>query len=326
MAHALVIAPSKKHQSPFETHVAGIPLRFAFRVREDGSAPLSAELDLEEPNAPAAIQSLRALRFDVLLPSGMAAAEGGGDAEVVDWSEVAVVPAKVRPDARSALAALQAGWDLEDLVGTGRGGAVTASGGLSLLTGLSLLELSLTVPPRDWPQRRATLYPWQIEGWAQPTQSWKPPTLPAKSDKGLRYLCYAQGYPAPVGPKVEKAQEPKPAPVPVHADVEAPQAVAPAPTPSSPAPAESGASEDDTAFSGKLRAAIQAGGDVAQAAQALLEAHHASTPAAFKVVVETLAARPDAPESQIKSAVTRVLGRDTFPAVLVPHLITLARA
>ena len=323
MSTALIIAP-KKYASAFETNVQGVPLAFSVRWMEGGTTALAADLDMTHPAAPAAVQSLNALGFTVLLPGGMVSSEAEG-ADERSWEGVPVAPATFSPDRRLTLTAIQAGWDVEDLIGTSRGGHADAKGGRSILAGLTLVELALSAPPREWPTKRATLYPWQVSGWSPPTPSWKPQKLPQKPEGGVRYVAHAYV------PSAKPAEVPAPAPAPV-----APAPVAPAPvapveaTPvAAPAPeAEVSMVAPATGPSDLMKDLLDAqtaGGERGQAASALLLANHPRMGEAIQVARELMAARPDAPAEQFKSAMTRQLGRGVFPPELVAPLVTFLR-
>lgn len=74
------------------------------------------------------------------------------------------------------------GWEPLDLVGTGGPfGDPGPAGGYSPLTGLTLAQMALCVPPARWgPEMAAKVYPWEVEGWKRPGLDWIPPVVPLK--------------------------------------------------------------------------------------------------------------------------------------------------
>ena len=71
------------------------------------------------------------------------------------------------------------GWDPSDVNGTGLGGEPGEAGGRSPTTGLTLVELTLTRPPIDWPELKAAgRPPWESPDWHLPGPGWVHPSWP----------------------------------------------------------------------------------------------------------------------------------------------------
>lgn len=66
------------------------------------------------------------------------------------------------------LVAMVNGWTAEDLDGTGMDGEPGVKGGHSAMTGLTLGEMALSVPPADWAEAKAVRYPWEDPTWTRP--------------------------------------------------------------------------------------------------------------------------------------------------------------
>lgn len=100
-------------------------------------------------------------------------------AQLVAANPGAVAP----PDVIEPLRAIALGnrWSPEELAGTGLGGEPGELGGRSPITGLTLVEHTLTSPPSAWPELRAeNRPPWEATDWAKPGPGWVPPGWPER--------------------------------------------------------------------------------------------------------------------------------------------------
>lgn len=135
-----------------------------------------ATLDGSDPEVERFIARLRNLTRDYEVVG-----EVPGLAMSVDSVKHVALPAepdKVPPPIRQVFAR---GWRLEDLEGAGRGDQWGPEGGRSRLTGLTVLEMALAVPPPNWHAMAATSYPWESLDFQPPFPSWKPAGVPPKT-------------------------------------------------------------------------------------------------------------------------------------------------
>lgn len=88
----------------------------------------------------------------------------------------AVKPTGIGLVAELLLLAYSRGWELPDAVGAGSNDEPGEAGGRSAVSGLTLSELTLTVPPVDWPELRASgRPPWESSSWVPPGTDWVRP-------------------------------------------------------------------------------------------------------------------------------------------------------
>lgn len=89
--------------------------------------------------------------------------------------------AEVRPatiTSQVLVLALRQGWALEDLAGAGDGDPGEL-GGRAAVSGLTLAEAALSMPPIDWPELRADKRkPWESTAWRIASPGWRPPHTP----------------------------------------------------------------------------------------------------------------------------------------------------
>lgn len=176
---------------PYRTIAAGLELAFDL-VQLDGETVLGCYVPDDHPSKDALAKVYAAVPgYDVIhapgseppapVPSPIARLAAAIDSGI---RALAPVAAKVEADVREILPVAQTaitnGWMAVDLEGTGRNGQPGPEGGCSPTTGLTLAQMALTVPPDDWEAKRATLYPWEIDGWRPPGLDWVAPTAPSK--------------------------------------------------------------------------------------------------------------------------------------------------
>ena len=89
-------------------------------------------------------------------------------------------PAPVDHVSVAVAAAVRNGWRISDLEGTGENNNPGPLGGLSAVTGLTLAQMALCVPPPTWAEASDESYPWQLDGWRPPGEGFKSPSVASK--------------------------------------------------------------------------------------------------------------------------------------------------
>jgi len=90
--------------------------------------------------------------------------------------------------------AIERGWSEQDLEGAS-GEKLSREEWTSSTAGLSLVEMAFCEPPPEWEALRGTKWPWQVDGFEPPTETWQPPELPdrAADPEGEGMLRAADG-------------------------------------------------------------------------------------------------------------------------------------
>lgn len=155
---------------------------------ETGSIPVGerrgqtgsfAYVDANDPDVADGLNTLRAL------PQKWEIVECPDSA--VPMRRVERVQTEVRNDDKAPHPVRRAftnGWTLVDLWGTGAGEKWDEQGGRSPRTGLTVLEMAMTVPPPSWScQWVEEHYPWEDLAFRKPHPDWAPANVPPKGNK-----------------------------------------------------------------------------------------------------------------------------------------------
>jgi hypothetical protein len=167
------IQPPGVRSTEFRTSLGSVALEFALLLDRRGMARLVAEVPA---GAEAEVKQRAAGHPSYRLV----------DDKMFDRKPLAVDapvsrPAAARPVVSTTPAdlALANGWFAEDLVGTGAHGDPGPAGGVSATTGLNLGQMVMAPAPEGWGGVVATLWPWQVPGWAPPP-NFKQPAVQSK--------------------------------------------------------------------------------------------------------------------------------------------------
>ncbi len=192
---AVVVYTPKRRTSAVEIHLAGSVVSFRLAALEEtGEAVMLAEI-----TDPVVLSACRRMGYRVLdaAPAllgtkvAIQAAAGTLPAAADGWSYPPIVKA-----------AFANGWEYEDITGAGNGDQWGIEGGRGLRSGLTMAELSLSLSPKGWAEKRATHWPWELLGWKAPGPGWKAPVLPGKRS-APDAVPDADEAPAPLAPAAD---------------------------------------------------------------------------------------------------------------------------
>lgn len=172
---AVVTYIPKRRSARVDLHIAGavVPFRLT-TLEESGEVVMLAEV-----TDPAVLRACKRLGYRVFddapaedatpAAAPLAAAERASRATPDGWRYPEIVQR-----------AFANGWVYVDITGAGEDNQWGIEGGRGQDSGLTMAELSLTVPPDGWGEKRSTHWPWEILGWKPPGEEWKAPALPSK--------------------------------------------------------------------------------------------------------------------------------------------------
>lgn len=198
---AVVTYIPKRRSARVDLHIAGavVPFRLT-TLEESGEVVMLAEV-----TDPAVLRACKRLGYRVFddapaedaapAVASTAAAERAPRATPDGWRYPEIVQR-----------AFANGWVYADITGAGEDNQWGIEGGRGDASGLTMAELSLTVPPQGWNEKRDTHWPWEILGWKAPGEEWKAPKLPSKRPAADQVPALDEP-PAPLGDEAALADE-----------------------------------------------------------------------------------------------------------------------
>ncbi len=151
--------------------LGGVNLDFVLCNLENGDVAMTAPIPADD---------LRAVKRQAARMGGLYQIVED-DSPIIDSEvEAEAAPVSAPKISIQARVAFRNGWSVEDVAGTGLGGNPGKLGGFSPITGLTMAEMALCVPPKAWAEMRDVAYPWEAAAWRPPGVQFVPPAVPSK--------------------------------------------------------------------------------------------------------------------------------------------------